>query len=237
MFRLPWRVVVLLTLGAVSNASWAEDIGAPLEAQAAHWLKGATQQLAPDAQFALRFDVRVGKLDSRLRLAACSQIEPYLPPGNQLWGRTRVGLRCVDGASRWNVSIPVTVDAYGPAWVLRHPLPVGAVVTQADVQQGEVNWAQEAAPVLWGPERWVGQAATRPLLAGQALRQGMVRPVAVFTSGTTIRVLAQGPGFQVATTGTALSAGVIGQLAKVQLDSGRTSHATVVDARTVRLDL
>ena len=31
-------------------------------------------------------EVSVGTLDSRLRLAPCSRVEPYLPAGSRLWG-------------------------------------------------------------------------------------------------------------------------------------------------------
>ena len=37
----------------------------------------------------LRMQVKLGQLDSRLRLAACAKVEPYLPAGSRLWGRSR----------------------------------------------------------------------------------------------------------------------------------------------------
>ena len=51
--------------------------------------------LAPGA---VRVEIEPGRLDPRLRLAPCERIEPYLPPGARAWGRSRVGLRCVQGA-------------------------------------------------------------------------------------------------------------------------------------------
>ena len=40
-------------------------------------------------------------------------------PIRSIWGRTRLCLRCTDGGGRWNVFLPVTIKAFGPAWVLR----------------------------------------------------------------------------------------------------------------------
>ena len=123
--------------------------GADFQSIAQDWLRDATTAQATGAGV-LRMDVKVGSLDSRLKLAPCGNVEPYLPPGTKLWGRTRVGLRCVDGLSRWNVSLPVTVNAYGTAWVIKGQVALGATLTEDDVVEAEVNWAEESSPVLSG---------------------------------------------------------------------------------------
>ncbi|MCW8181821.1 flagellar biosynthesis protein FlgA, partial [Verminephrobacter eiseniae] len=78
---------------------------------------GSLPSLAPagSAPRPLRLQVSVGALDARLRLAPCARVEPYLPVGTQLWGRTRLGLRCVAGVSAWNVFLPIVIAAFGPA--------------------------------------------------------------------------------------------------------------------------
>ena len=84
---------------------------------------------------------------------------------------------------------------------------------------------------------WLGLVATRALGTGQTLRQSMVRAPQVFQAGSLVRVLAQGGGFQVSADAQAVSAGVVGQPAKVRMDNGRVLTGTVVDARTVKIDL
>lgn len=201
------------------------------------WLRDAVATAQPSGATALRLEVKIGSLDSRLKLAPCGNVEPYLPPGSRLWGRTRVGLRCMDGLSRWNVSLPVTVNAYGNAWVIKGSVASGAALTEDDVLEAEVNWAEDSSPVLRDRSLWVGQIATRQLVTGQTLRQGMVKPAQVFQAGTQVRVLAQGPGFQISSDAQALSAGVVGQVARVRLENGRVSSGVVLDTRTVRIDL
>jgi flagella basal body P-ring formation protein FlgA len=143
----------------------------------------------------------------------------------------------VDGVSRWNVSLPVTVQAFGNAWVMKSQLAPGSVITQADVVQAEVDWAEESSPVLINTSSWVGQIASRPLVTGQTLRQGMVKAAQAFQAGTQVRVVAQGVGFQVTGDAQALSAGVVGQLARVRMENGRVASGTVLDARTVKIDI
>jgi flagella basal body P-ring formation protein FlgA len=233
-------IAALLPLGMVMAVSLAQAQGAAaphVQSVAQDWLRDATAAAQPAGATALRLEVKLGSLDNRLKLAPCGNIEPYLPPGSRLWGRTRIGLRCVDGMSRWNVSLPVTVNAYGNAWVVKAPVAVGGTITEADVVEAEVNWAEESSPVVRDKALWVGQIATRALMTGQTLRQGMVRPAQVFQAGAQVRVLAQGGGFQVSAEGQAISAGVVGQVARVRMDNGRVSSGTVLDAKTVKIDL
>ena len=242
-YRMPsaGRVCLALCVFGVSlavSAVQAQGVAEPnFQAVAQDWLRDVTLAAQPTGPTALRLEVKVGNLDSRLKLAPCGNVEPYLPPGSRLWGRTRVGLRCVDGLSRWNVSLPVTVNAFGNAWVIKGSVASGAAITEDDVLEAEVNWAEETSPVIRDKALWVGQIATRQLTAGQTLRQGMVRPAQVFQAGALVRVLAQGPGFQISSDAQALSAGVVGQVARVKMENGRVSSGLVLDTKTVRIDL
>jgi len=205
--------------------------------QARHWLVQSISKSRAQGDVPLRMEVTLGALDSRLRLASCARVEPYLPPGTRLWGKTRLGLRCMEGASRWNVFLPVTVKAIGRAWVVRRDVAPGATLGAADLMQAEVDWAEEASPVMADATPWQGQAATRALTTGQTLRQNMLRPMQVFQAGAQVRVQAQGPGFQITSDGQALSAGVVGQPTRVRMDNGRVMSGTVLDARTVQLEI
>jgi flagella basal body P-ring formation protein FlgA len=65
----------------------------------------------------------------------------------------------------------------------------------------------------------------------------LVKAAQVFTSGAQVRVVARGPGFEIATSAQALSAGVVGQSARLRMDNGRVVSGVVVDRQTVRLNL
>jgi len=227
-------LLLALGLGVQAQTRVTE---AELPAVARRWLDQALVAQAARAAVPLRLQATLGVLDGRLRLAACARVEPYLPPGSRLWGKTRLGLRCVDGVSRWNVFMPVTVTATGVAWVVRRDVAPGTVLAEADLMPAEVDWAQESSPIVSERAQWLGWVATRALGTGQALRQNMVRAAQVFQAGTQVRVLVQGGGFLISSDGQALSAGVVGQLARVRMDSGRVMSGLVLDARTVRLEM
>ena len=227
---------LLLGLGAAAQAQMAAadpDYLAPTR----RWLDQAVAEAQAAAATPLRMEVHVGALDSRLRLAPCARVEPYLPPGTRLWGRSRLGLRCIDGVSRWNVFLPITIKAVGQAWVLRRDVAPGAVLGPDDVMAAEVDWAEDPSPIVADAAQWVGQVAVRGLGTGQALRQNMVRPAQVFQAGAQVRVVAQGNGFQITADGQAVSPGIVGQSARVRMDNGRVMSGMVLDARTVRLEM
>jgi len=223
--------------GAHAQGQTANDPANDLGPLSQRWLDAAVQQGLAGANLPLRMEVTVGALDPRLRLAACNRVEPYLPAGSRLWGRTRLGLRCVDGASQWNVFIPVTVKAFGPAWVLTGNVASGAVLSVSDATEAEVDWAAESAAVIANPESWVGLIATRHLVAGQAVRQNMLKAPDVFKAGAQVRVVAQGPGYSVISSGQAMSPGAVGQNIRIRMGNGRIIGAIVSSDGTVEASL
>ena len=201
------------------------------------WLDNAVAGDLPAGSLPLRMEVTVGALDSRLRLAPCTRVEPYLPVGTRLWGKTRLGLRCLEGSTKWNVFLPVTIKAYGQAWVIKGQVSAGATLTPDDVMEAEVDWAEQREAIISNADQWLGQVANRALTSGQALRQGMIRPAQVFRAGAQVRVLAQGAGFSITSDGQALSVGVVGQSARIKMDNGHVMSGEVLDSRTVRLEI
>lgn len=236
-----WAAAAFLAGAALAGtgaarAQAAADPAADLGPLTQRWLDDALTRNQP-AGLPLRMEVSVGSLDSRLRLAPCARVEPYLPAGARLWGRTRLGLRCVEGPTAWNVFLPVTVKAFGPAWVLTGAVAPGAVLTAADATEAEVDWAAETAPVMANPDMWVGQIAARQLLAGQALRQSMVRAPQLFRAGAQVKVVAQGPGYAVTSAGQAMSAGAVGQTVRIRMDNGRIVSGVVNESGTIDVTL
>lgn len=196
-------------------------------------LEGTRQAMAG----VTRVEIDVGHLNPRLRLAPCQRVEPYLPPNTRLWGKARIGLRCAQGPSAWNVYLPITVKVYGPALVAATPLSAGASIGEADLIQAEVDLAEDNTMALTDPKLAVGRTLARALNAGQSLRQSHLKLRQWFAAGETVRVLAIGPGFSVASEGLALTPGIEGQLARVRTESGRVLTGTPVGERRVEMTL
>jgi flagella basal body P-ring formation protein FlgA len=98
------RSFVALALAGLASASLCAQAFNPSRpdwlAPTQRWLDAAVATALPAGASALRTEIELGELDSRLRLAPCAKVEPFLPPGARLWGKTRLGLRCTEGPSR-----------------------------------------------------------------------------------------------------------------------------------------
>ncbi len=184
-----------------------------------------------------RVEVSLGQLDPRLRLAPCQRIEPYLPAGTVLWGKTRIGLRCTQGPSAWNVFLPIRVGVFGQAWVALAALPAGSVIAAGDLTQAEVNLAEEPSLAITDTQLALGRALARALGAGQALRQSDLKARQWFAAGDEVRLLASGSGFSVSGSGQALNHGLEGQPVRVRIESGRVVVGMPVGERQVELPL
>lgn len=237
MLVMGWSVPTHASQQTGPGQTYRVNSEADLPYVAQHWLERNLPVLSAresERGEQVRLQAQLGRLDGRLRLAPCAEVEVYAP--SRLWGNSHLGMRCIQGATRWSVTMPVQVQVMGQAWVLRANVPPGQALTDRDLERREVDWAEDSSPVL-ASDAWDGQVTVRSLRAGQTLRQNMLRAAKVFTSGTQVRVLVQGSGFQVSTQGRAMSVGVVGQVAQVRMDNGRVMNATVVDARTVRVEI
>nr|WP_249729320.1 flagellar basal body P-ring formation chaperone FlgA [Acidovorax sp. CCYZU-2555] len=218
---------VLAGLGLWLGGAQAQtQTHAELEALSQQWANAALGSEA-SAGLPLRLQVQIGKLDARLQLAACAKVEPYLPAGARLWGRTRIGLRCVQGSRPWNVYLPVTVQAFGPAWVLNNNVRQGEALTAGDASLAEVDWAEVDSPVAASQPDWLGFEAARHLQAGQTLRQNMLRSPQLFPLGAQVKVAVSGGGFTIMSTGRAMAAGAEGANVRVRMDNGRLVSGVV----------
>jgi flagella basal body P-ring formation protein FlgA len=241
--RVVWLALfTLLALGLHGRDARADDAAAAGQAGALDpTLEQQVRALAqpsgdaPPPEGGTRIEVVVGQLDPRLHLAPCQRIEPYLPAGVRLWGRTRVGLRCVQGASAWNVFLPVTVKAWGRGLVAAGGANAGSVLQAGDLALGDVDLAETASPALVDPEQAVGRTLAQPLRPGQSVRLAHLRPRMWFATGDTVRLVAVGPGFRLEGEGQALSNGLEGQPARVRTESGRIVTGQPIGERRVEL--
>ena len=112
---------------------------------------------------ATRVEVVVGQLDPRLHLAPCERIEPYLPTNVRLWGKSRIGLRCKEGRTAWNVYLPIVVKVWGRALVVPAGATAGSVLADADLDEAEVDLAEEFTPVFFDRKLVVGRTLAQAL--------------------------------------------------------------------------
>jgi flagellar basal body P-ring formation protein FlgA len=219
---------------AQAPASAAPGLPAATVAQAMALAQQAAATLAPPAA---RVVVQAGTLDTRLQLAPCHAITPYLLPGAPAWGRTRVGLRCTQGAN-WNVQLPVVVQVFAPAVVLGAALPAGArLQATSALVVAEVDWAAATGAPFTSPHELHQRVLARPMAAGQPLRAADLQSRQWFATGDTVQIWAQGSGFAINSEGQAMGPGLEGVPVRVRLESGRVVVGRATAERRLEVQL
>lgn len=184
-----------------------------------------------------RLEVQFGRLDPRLKLAPCSGVQAFWPAGQRLLAQARVGLRCTSGPTRWQVYLPVSIRAWGPALVAASDLPVGTVLAAEHLQPGEADLLARPDAVVDNAGFAIGRALARPLAGGQALRQDDLRLRQWVRPGDTVRVFAGGGGFQVSAEAQALAPAFEGQPVRVRTEGGRILQGVATGERQVTVPL
>jgi flagella basal body P-ring formation protein FlgA len=227
--RRPNRELATALALAAAAAAWP----APGHAQAPQGdpIRGFVERQVPTGLGSV--EVAVGQLDPRLQLAPCQRIEPYVLPGTRLWGRTAIGVRCVEGAG-WAVSLPITVTVRGRAVVVGEPLAAGASPATASLRIEEAELTREPGTPVTDPAQLVGKTLTRPLSPGQVIRVEHLRVAQTVAPGDPIRIQMVGQGFSIQAEGQALAGGGDGQTIRVRTENGRILAGTL-RGRTVEV--
>lgn len=178
--------------------------------------------------------VDVPALDPRLQLTPCSDLQPYVPAGAKLWGRTHIGIRC-NGPDRWSVTVQATVRVMGSAVFTARPIGRGQRLAEADISVRSADFAQLPPGVLTTAEQATGKLAGIALSAGLPLRRDMLHGERVVTAGQTVRVVFASSGLQVSSEGKALAAGTVGDEIQVRAASGKVIRATVTGPGVVQV--
>lgn len=180
-----------------------------------------------------RLVVEVANLDSRLKQAPCDSVEPFVPAGARLWGRTTIGIRCADGV-QWNVALPIHVRVFGPALVASTTLLAGTPASDGAFRMAEIELSRQSGKVLDDPTLLDGKVLSRAIAAGQPLRASDLRVLQTVTPGDPVHIKLIGNGFEIGAEGVALSGAGEGQTVRVRTDAGKVLSGTT-RGRTVEI--
>lgn len=181
-----------------------------------------------------RVAIEFGTLDPQARPAPCPLVEPFLPGGARLWGRTSIGLRCSDGAP-WSTFLPVTVRVFAQALVASRSLPAGYALAEEDYRVEEIDLTEQPAGILKDAAYATDKVLARQIASGQPLRREHFRPRPLVNPGDPVRLVYEGPGFTVSTEAKSLGLASDGQSVRVQTESGRVLTGIARGPRLVEM--
>ncbi|MDM9653628.1 flagellar basal body P-ring formation chaperone FlgA [Pseudomonas wenzhouensis] len=202
------------------------------------FLEQATTEHLQRSEIQGRHEVRVNRLDPRLRLPLCDQpLRTTLESPAQPLGRVTTRVRC-DGSAPWTVFVPAEVRLYRPVVVLTRPLKRMSVVKAADLSLVERDIGQLGQNFLTDPTQAIGKKLTRQLGSDQILLSTHLQVAEVIRRGDQVVISARGSTVNVRMPGEALTDGAPGQQINVRnLRSQRVVRARVIGPGQVEVAL
>ena len=169
-------------------------------------------------------------------LAACAALEPFMPPGARMWGRTTVGVRCV-GAKPWTLYVVGRVAVDITYYVAARQIDAGQTLSAADFMPREGDLASLPQTIITDPTQANGAVALARITAGLPLRTDMLRSTSSVVIGQTVRVIAVGSNFTISSEGSVLNNAAPGQMVRVRTANGQIISGVVKDAATVQVQI
>jgi len=228
LFRLLSLLIPLLASTAVAAENY----------QAHDTIRSAAREhaLAQVENLPGEVEVTAGKLDRRLRLAACEvPLSAYDSPNGLKPGRNVVGVRC-DGEKPWKLYVTIHIATSERVVVAVRPIGRGHMISADDVRTEMRDTSKLRKAFFSDPEATLGLRAKRTIAAGRILEASLLERRRLIRRGSTVQILANDAGLRVAMKGKALADGARGDRIRVRnLSSGREITGEVVGSGVIRV--
>ncbi|MBE9609445.1 flagellar basal body P-ring formation chaperone FlgA [Chitinilyticum piscinae] len=210
------RLLIILLLAMIalyaSAAPAGQDMSLVLR-EVSQWLDAALARAPGQSSYS------VGKLDSRLRLEACQQMEVSVPSGQRLIGNVLLRVRCTSGAA-WSLNVPVQVSLSATYYVATRPLAANQTISDHDLMPQQGDLANLPGSVILDPAIAIGRTLNSAVPAGQPLRREMLRAAMVIQQNQKVRIIYRLDDIEVVNDGIALAAASEGSPVRVRVSGG-----------------
>jgi flagella basal body P-ring formation protein FlgA len=197
---------------------------APVAALVEHFLRAQAKDEQGEASISVQ-PPRTAHLE------ACSQLRPMDGHGQALRSRMTVTVRCL-APSPWTIYVQANVSIMGSYYTAQRTIQAGEIITAGDLSRREGDLLKLSRDIVRDPEQAVGRHALQRLAAGTPIAARALRSPGSIERGKRVRILARGPGFEVAGEGLALESGVPGSVIQIRSSSGQIISGKVIDAHT-----
>lgn len=165
--------------------------------------------------------VNVDKIDKYLTLPKCAELQPYVPSGSRLWGKTSIAVRCNHRDINWAIYVQAEINVMADILHLARPVSTGHALTYEDIALQNVNLTQMPDGIFTDASQIVGKIATNNLTVGQPIRQNMLRAPYVIQRGQKVNLIVKGRGFSISSEGSALTDAAENQVVQVRNKTGK----------------
>ncbi len=169
-----------------------------------------------------KVNIEIQPLDSRIRIAECDVMEGFTVQGARLWGKTNVGVRCVQSATKpWTLYVQADVQVWGDYAVTALPLSQGSPLQPTDVVMQNGDLTKLPTGIITDLSMLEGKKTLLNMPLGTVLRPDLLKAMPVIMQGQTVQLSSSGEGFVITADGTAMQTANVGQVVNVKVSSGQ----------------
>jgi flagella basal body P-ring formation protein FlgA len=229
--------LVFLFLGG--SVAGVGAVAAPLKTQSLDSIQQAARQyiLERGVDYPSPPTVEADPLDSRLRLAECSQpLETFSPSATERpFGKVTVGVRCT-GQNPWSLFVPVTVSVMAPVVVAARDLARGDLIAAEDLRLETRDLSRLHRGYLERPDDAVGNRVRQHIRRDDVITPSRISVPLAVKRNSRVVIVASNPAIAVHMAGTALDSGGIGDRIRVRnRSSQRELEATIISQGVVQV--
>ncbi|HEB56571.1 MAG TPA: flagellar basal body P-ring formation protein FlgA [Gammaproteobacteria bacterium] len=183
-------------------------------------------------------EIKISKLDSRLKLKKCSnRLKAFLPKGGRKIGKTTIGIKCT-GSNPWSLHVPLTISVYGKVLVASRQLQKNSVLKKTDIKLARYNLAELPFGYFESLDKGVGMKLKRRVTEGTVLTPAMLKKPRIVKRGQKVSIMAQSGSMVVRMQGKALDNGAAGDRIKVMnVKSRKKLEGVVTLSGEVKVDI
>lgn len=183
------------------------------------------------------FQVRVGELDTRLKLNKCTTPLNTQMRNNTLPGNLSVAVSCTSNQV-WKIYIQATVQAFKPVYVARSIIQNGEKLGPASVELVKHNITSLNGRYITDIAQLNGMTAKRFMTKGQVISSVLLKKSKLIKRGESVTIIAETSGVRVRMKGKALNDASAGEQVRVKnLHSRRIIEGIAIKRGQVKVDM
>ena len=188
-----------------------------------------------------RHEIRIARIDPRLRLPACQvPLRVVLPTTRPPIGKLNLRVVCEGPAQRkpWRIYVGARVAEYRRVLVSRAYLARNESLREHDLVNEERDVSMLPRGYYQHADDVVGMVVKRPIPAGRIINPDMIRPPLLVRRGESVSIVARRDGLSVRMAGKALGDGALGSTVRVRnTRSRRIVEGRVSGERQITIDI
>lgn len=181
-------------------------------------------------------EAELASTDDRLGPSQCPAPLFSNSEDRKAWGKTLLKVQCM-GTEVAPFYVHVEFKVWSPVLVVKEQIQRGEGINADQVEYRTMNLAELKQGWLTDVNDLNNKTAVRPLWPGTTLNHESLKGRALLQYGDTVKIMVQGPGFQIAGSGTAMERAEKGDIVKIKTAKGKVLHGIAVGEMLVEVTL